>query len=42
MRRLHAGEVSPPFALPDARGGGFDSRAQLGRAWLLSFHRYAT
>lgn len=42
MKRLRAGEPAPPFALASARGGSFDSRALVGRMWLLSFHRYAT
>jgi len=42
VRRLEPGAEAPPFTLPDARGGSFDSRALLGRSWLLSFHRYAT
>ena len=40
--KLRPGDVAPPFTLPTARGGSFDSRALLGRMWLLSFHRYAT
>ena len=40
--KLHVGELAPPFTLQSARGGSFDSRALLGRMWLLSFHRYAT
>jgi peroxiredoxin len=40
--KLNIGELAPAFELPAARGGSFDSRALLGRMWLLSFHRYAT
>lgn len=42
MQQLEVGAVAPPFTLPTAAGGSFDSRALLGRMWLLSFHRYAT
>jgi peroxiredoxin len=42
MARLAAGDLAPPFELPTAAGGRFESRALLGRRWLLSFHRYAT
>jgi hypothetical protein len=37
-----AGEVAPSIAAISAAGVPFDSRALAGRAWLLSFHRYAT
>jgi peroxiredoxin len=40
--RLAAGDPAPPFQLPTAAGGTLDTRALLGRHWLLSFHRYAT
>ena len=40
--RLAAGDRAPPFCLPTAAGGELDTRALLGRHWLLSFHRYAT
>jgi len=40
--RLAAGDPAPPFRLPTAAGGDFDTRALLGRHWLLSFQRYAT
>jgi peroxiredoxin len=42
MPRLAIGDPAPPFELPAADGSRFDSRALLGRTWLLSFHRYAT
>jgi peroxiredoxin len=42
MPRLRPGDPAPAFELPRAEGGTFDSRALLGRMWLLSFHRYAT
>ncbi len=42
MAKLSVGSVAPPFVLPSAAGATFDSRALLGRMWLLSFHRYAT
>jgi peroxiredoxin len=40
--RLAAGDPAPPFRLPTAAGASFDTRALLGRHWLLSFQRYAT
>ena len=40
--KLRPGDAAPAFTLPSARGEEFDSRARLGRMWLLSFHRYAT
>jgi peroxiredoxin len=40
--KLAVGDAAPPFQLPTAAGGDFDSRALLGRHWLLSFQRYAT
>lgn len=42
MKRLVPGAIAPPIDLPTAGAGRFDSRALLGRNWLLSFHRYAT
>ncbi len=42
MKKLRPGDAAPPFTLPSVRGSLFDSRALLGRKWLLSFHRYAT
>lgn len=42
MTALHAGELAPPFELPRAGGGRFESRSFAGRRWMLSFHRYAT
>lgn len=42
MPRLVPGDRAPPFRLPTAAGGTFDTRSLLGRHWLLSFHRYAT
>ena len=42
MAKLAPGDSAPTFTLPQASGGTFDSRALLGRHWLLSFHRYAT
>ena len=40
--RLAAGDPAPPFRLPTAADGTLDTRALLGRHWLLSFHRFAT
>jgi peroxiredoxin len=42
MARLNPGDPAPAFTLPTAAGGSVDTRALLGRHWLLSFHRYAT
>jgi hypothetical protein len=42
VRRLEPGQAIPSIALPRAGGGTFDAAGQLGRRWLLSFHRYAT
>jgi peroxiredoxin len=42
VKPLAAGDPAPPFRLPTAAGGTLDTRALLGRHWLLSFHRYAT
>ncbi len=42
MSRLRPGDPAPPFRLPRAGGGPFDSASMAGRRWLLSFHRYAT
>lgn len=42
MAALQLGDPAPPFVLPTAAGPELDTRALLGRHWLLSFHRYAT
>lgn len=42
MKRLVVDTAAPLIELPTAAGARFDSRALLGRMWLLSFHRYAT
>jgi len=42
LKRLAQGELAPPIDRMSATGLRFDSRALLGRDWLLSFHRYAT
>ena len=42
MGKLKVGDQAPHFSLPTAAGELLDTRALLGRHWLLSFHRYAT